>query len=136
MPLREVRFLRQKPNGIEFLSEEDIAPEGDAEDAQGDQDDDDLHRGDHDHLGYGLEDGLEDVFLREFVGFEVLMLKARQGSIPLLFDSPLVDAEPSHEPSGLEHVDHDQAHGAEYTEGPEAHSVVPIWSFANHLPLP
>ena len=117
MPLSEIGLLRQKPNRIKFLSEKNIAPQRDTEDTQCDHNDEDLHGRHHDDLGYGFEDGLEDVLLREFVRLEVLVLEAGQSSIPLLLNSPLIDAEPGNKPGGLEDVDHDQPHRAEDAEG-------------------
>ena len=76
MPLGEVRLLGQEPNWVKLLSEENISPERHAEDGQGHQDDDYLHGGRHNHLGYGFEDGLKDVLLGELVRFKVLVFEA------------------------------------------------------------
>ena len=45
------------------------------------------------------------------------MLEAGQSSIPLLFNSPLIDAEPGDKPGGLEDVNHNKPNRAEDAEG-------------------
>ena len=127
MPLCKIGLLRKKPNWIEFLSEENIAPQRDTEDTQSDKDDEGLHSRHYDDFGYGFEDGLEDVLLGEIVGLEVLVLEAGQSSIPLLFNSPLINAEPGDKPGSLEDVDNDQPHRAEDAEGLQGRQYLSIY---------
>ena len=127
MPLGKIRLLWKKPNWIEFLSEENIAPHRNTEDTKSDKNDEDLHSRHHDDFGYGFEDGLEDVLLGELVGLEVLVLETGQSSIPLLFNSPLINAEPGDKPGSLEDVDNDQPHRAEDAEGLQGWQYLSIY---------
>ena len=119
VPLRQVGVRGEEPDRVELLAQLYVAPDREAEDDQGKQDYQALDRLQHDQVCQGFKNCLQDIPLTELVWLEVLVFDARQGSIPLVLYPPLVDAEPGHEPGGLQDVHHDQPHRTEDAEGPK-----------------
>ena len=64
------------------------------------------------------------------------MLETGQSSIPLLFNSPLIDAEPGDKPGGLEDVNHNKPNRAEDAEGLQGRQHLDIVVIILTSPIP